>query len=846
MAERNPIIDEIKNLIDLHDLISESCDLKEASKGEWRGGHENKHHSESGNCLVVTRDIWFCHHAGCNEGGDCYNWFASRDGLDIVKDFPEILRIAAEYAGVALPEVNPETEVERRVVFEVLKAAAVHFHGNLTSDRRREITEKWGITGETIDKLLIGIARNDDALEVYLKGQGFSHDRMLKSGLFFDWDSELKPHFMRRFVFPYWKRGTVRYMIARQTEHIPKNKWEQAKYKKLLTYNEKHPYVSEYINNNTLYGEDSLNGVSDWCLVTEGVTDCIMAMQAGIPCISPVTTRFRKADHERILNLVKGIGTVYICNDAEDNEAGLEGAIKTAEFLESHGVATKLITLPRGNGVEKVDLAEYLRDNGVDAFKTLFDTSQTVWNVKLSRKPVTDDAFENVKSAKTFISDELSQMDAAERVAFIESAVKQHFGFTDEVIKELVKAPVNVEAEKAALIVELAKGMATFFHTPEDQEFAMVYLQTGGAAIYPIRGKRFRQELSRRYFEVTGKPPSRNHMTAAVDVLCAYANFQGDETELHNRVAWHDGNIYYDLSNDEWRVVEITPDGWKVIGNSPVKFRRYGHQRAQIIPDPDGDVKEFLRFTNVRTKYEVLALVHLVTCMIPDIPHTILNAIGDHGSAKTMFGKLEKKLIDPSVLSVLSLPNRKNELVQQLSHHWMPVYDNLQTIQGWQSDCLCRASTGEGDSRRELYTDDDDVFFHYMHCIVLNGVNSVATLPDLVDRLLSLRFERIPEDKRRTEEEIFREFEDAKPRILGGIFNVLSKALAIKPTINLKRLPRMADWALWGCAVAEAMGYGKSAFLDAYYSNIKEMNLEALRESIIGDCIIELMRDRFE
>ena len=490
---------------------------------------------------------------------------------------------------------------------------------------------------------------------------------------------------------------------------------------------------------------------------------------------------------------------------------------------------------------DKVDVAEYLKSHSGEEFKTLFDTAVSVWNLKLSVQPTGDSAVENVKVAQKFIAEELSQMNAAERVAFIESDVKAHFGLSDDATSKLVKTHANVDAENATLIVELARGMATFFHTPEDQEFAAINLQTGGVAVYPINSRKFKQELSRRYFEVTSKPPSRDHMTAAMDILCAYANFQGAEIELHNRVAWHDENIYYDLSNDKWGVVEITPHGWKVISNPPIKFRRYGHQRAQVIPDPDGDVNDFLQFTNVREKDRVLALVHLVACVIPDIPHTILNTIGDHGSAKTMFGKLEKRLIDPSVLSVLSLPNTKNELIQQLSHHWMPVYDNLEKLQGWQSDCFCRACTGEGDSKRGLYTDEEDVFFHYKRCISLNGINNVVTRPDLLDRLLSLRFERIPEDKRRTEEEIFQELEAAESRILGGIFNVLSKALEIKQTISLKRLPRMADWTLWGCAIAEAMDYDRAAFLDAYYSNIHEMNLEALRESIIGDCVLRLM-----
>ena len=836
MADRE-VIEQIRDAIDLRDLISETCELDSTG----RGVHGDRHGKASNPCLSVHHDYWSCFHIDCNEGGDVFAWIMGRDGVD----FPEALRTAAEIAGIELDGTDPEAEIERRAVYDVLKAAAVHFHENLADTHRADIVARWGITDETIDRLLIGISRTDDGLEIYLRQRGYTHDQMVKSGLFFNWENRLKPHFNGRLVFPYWKSGTIRYMIARQTDRTPKTKYERAKYKKLLTSNEKRPYVSQHIKNDILYGMDSLRGASGWCLITEGVTDCIMGLQAGMPCISPVTTKFRKQDHARILKLVRRFDTVYVCNDSEDTEAGKKGAIGMAEYLEANEITTRLVILPRPVGVEKVDLAEYLRAHDVDEFMALFDVAASVWTVKLSMQPVSGDAVESVKTAKRFITEELSQMDAAERAAFIASDVRVYFGLSDTSVRELVRAaPANMDAEKAALIVELAEGMATFFHTPEDQEFAMVDLQTGGVAVRPINSKKFKQELSRRYFEVTGKPPSREHMTSAIDVLCAFANFRGEEIELHNRVAWHEGNIYYDLTNDRWEVVEITPDGWKVINNPPVKFRRYGHQRAQVMPDPDGDIREFLQFTNVGEAGEVLALVHLCTCAIPDIPHTILNAIGDHGSAKTMFGQLEKRVIDPSVLGVLSLPNKKNELIQQLSHHWLPIYDNLQKIQGWQSDCFCRACTGEGDSKRELYTDDDDVFFHYRRCIILNGINNVATQPDLSDRLFFLRFERIPEDKRRTEEEIFREFEASKARILGGIFSALSKALAIKPSIKLKRLPRMADWTLWGCAVAEAMGYGKAAFLDAYYSNIEEMNLEALRESIIGECILELMKGK--
>jgi len=429
-------IDQIKAAIDLRSLISETCKLD--SNG--RGAHESKHDSKSGTCLYVDRDWWYCHH--CHAGGDVLNWIMDRDNVD----FPEALQTAAEIAGIKLDGSDPAAESERWAVYEVLKAAAVHFHENLTDTHRADITARWGITNETIDKLLIGIAQNDEALEECLKQQGFTYDQIIKSGLFFDWGDTLKPHFRGRYVFPYWKGGTVRYMIARQTSHTPKGKYEAAKYKKLLIHNDKRHYVSEHVRNDTLYGVDSLRGVSDWCLIAEGVTDCIMAYQAGIPCISPVTTKFKKADHERILKLVKRVDTVYICNDNETNDAGLEGAIGTAEHLEANGITTRLVTLPRAEGVEKIDLAEYLRDHGVEEFKALFDTAVSVWNIKLSRQPVGGGAVENAKAAKRFIAEELSAMNAAVRVAFIESDVRAHFGLSDNVIGELIK--VTPEAAK--------------------------------------------------------------------------------------------------------------------------------------------------------------------------------------------------------------------------------------------------------------------------------------------------------------------------------------------------------------------------------------------------------------
>ena len=88
-------------------------------------------------------------------------------------------------------------------------------------------------------------------------------------------------------------------------------------------------------------------------IITEGVTDCIALMQQGLPVISPVTVRIRAADWERLIPRLRGVETVYICQDNELSQAGLKGALQTARVLASHKIDTRLVTLPLGEAQEQ-------------------------------------------------------------------------------------------------------------------------------------------------------------------------------------------------------------------------------------------------------------------------------------------------------------------------------------------------------------------------------------------------------------------------------------------------------------------------------------------------------------
>jgi hypothetical protein len=365
--------------------------------------------------------------------------------------------------------------------------------------------------------------------------------------------------------------------------------------------------------------------------------------------------------------------------------------------------------------------------------------------------------------------------------------------------------------------------------------------------IWSLESKAFADYARFSFYSKYGKVPSATAVADALNTLIGKAKFEGPLHELNVRVAWHDGNLYYDLTNPKNQAVRVNVEGWAVVDNPPILFERYQHMTAQVLPETGGAAKRFLDFANLTDNGErLLLLVWLVLSFIPGFPHLALMPYGTWGAGKTFLFRLLKSLVDPSAMETLSFATDRAEFAQQLSHHWLCLYDNIHAIPHWVSDLLCRAITGEGFSKRRLYTDRDDIVFKFKRIVGLDGLELAAELPDLLDRSLILELQPIPDNKRRRESDLLAEFDAAKPQILGGVFDTLVGALGLLPTVSLDELPRMADWVTYGCAVAEALGYEQGRFLQAYASAVKHQSAEALRANLVGEAVLAFMENMDE
>ncbi len=406
----------------------------------------------------------------------------------------------------------------------------------------------------------------------------------------------------------------------------------------------------------------------------------------------------------------------------------------------------------------------------------------------------------------------------------------------------------GADAKLAIKLVELVLGdpNITLFH----DEYAVSYAQLAVGdhkEIWPCGGSQFKRWMAKSFYDTYNKALSSNTISSALNIIEAEAKFNGDEFKLHNRVAELDEAIYYDLADKQWRAVKVTAEGWMVVNETPILFKRYQHHALQIAPTAGGKVEDILSFINVTDPdHKVLVLVYLVSCFMPGFAHPIPYIYGQQGSAKSTFSKILRKLIDPSRLEVLSLPRKPEELSQVLAHHWFLFFDNVSYISHDTSDLLCRAVTGSGFSKRQLYTDDEDIIYNIQPNIGINGINLASAAPDLLERSMLFELKRVELQSRRDERELWKKFEEERPKILGAIFDAVAKTIKTRKGVTLTSLPRMADFVLVGCAIAEALGYTRDEFLQAYYRNINSQNEEVLAEHIEAMLVTALMDDRVE
>jgi hypothetical protein len=381
------------------------------------------------------------------------------------------------------------------------------------------------------------------------------------------------------------------------------------------------------------------------------------------------------------------------------------------------------------------------------------------------------------------------------------------------------------------------------FHTADGETYASVTVNEH-KEIWKIQGSEFRNWLRHRFYTRFKSGPSNLSLQEALCTIAAKAQFEGPEVLVHLRIAEQNGKIYVDLVNQNWEVVEICPSGWRVLKESPVKFRRSKKMKSLPYPISNPDVfclnglKEYL---NAETDDDFkLIVAFIMNAYNPFGPYLVLILYGEQGNAKTTTAIVTRSLVDPNQVPLRKEPRDSDSLLVSAKHNWIIAVDNMSFLSDSLSDDFCRLATGGGISKRSLYTNDEETVLEAKRPLILNGISEFVSRGDLASRSVIINLPQISEKKRKREKLFWEEFRKAQPVFLGCLFNGISAALRNEGQFTLDTQERMADSWHWVTASEEAFGWKRGSIIDAFKRNKKTANEVVLNNSSVVPYIREL------
>lgn len=381
------------------------------------------------------------------------------------------------------------------------------------------------------------------------------------------------------------------------------------------------------------------------------------------------------------------------------------------------------------------------------------------------------------------------------------------------------------------MVLAVARQHATYAHTAEGAGVALIELE-GRREVHLLNSSGFDRWLRGQVYagHKVGIPDQA--MKTAIATLGAVGTFEGPEVQTHLRCAKQGDAYYLDLCDDGWRAVRIAAGEWRLLDRSPVHFIRPAGARPLPQPGARGNVNLLWKHLNVPKDARPLVITWLLDAMRPDTPYPVLELAGEMGSSKSTTQRRLRALIDPVAVPLRGAPKCVEDIHIAAANAQVCSFENLSSLSQDMQDALCILSTGGGYATRQLYTNGEEHVITSKRPVMLNGINGVATAPDLIERVITVELPTIAAAKRQDEQSMEAAWLRDYPAIFTGLLTLFAEALEMLPKVEIPEgmQKRMLDYQRLGEAVCMALGGKAGEFsqrLDSMHGDSLARGLES-------------------
>ena len=406
-----------------------------------------------------------------------------------------------------------------------------------------------------------------------------------------------------------------------------------------------------------------------------------------------------------------------------------------------------------------------------------------------------------------------------------------------------VKIERPVSDKSSAKTVQGLSGQ--FFSNPQGLKF---YVESDGIPM-EIESESFEGLIADRKYQAEGTLPTGDEIASIRRIARYWAS--KNQREIGVRNARNKDCILYDPIRPDGKIYFITKEGFDLrTPDQPYTVRYTGMLESPVEEGTLQDHLDLIRLWQLDSKSEILSMGLDFSRFIPDIPHAIESVDGPHGSGKTSYTEIKRSIFDPNGAPTQSLKFDERDISISAIHQGMLSFDNVNAaIPDSISDLVCRLTTGQGFRARELYTNTGEVILKLKRPIIINGINRASYKPDFIDRECPIHLGVMPEARRMADAEIRAKAELLIPKVRGFLISIIPKAMELYPQVEVElkgKLPRMADFVIWGECGIRAMGFPAMSFYDAYMEAKHEETVDVARDTLIVEAIQGLMANRAE
>ena len=217
-------------------------------------------------------------------------------------------------------------------------------------------------------------------------------------------------------------------------------------------------------------------------------------------------------------------------------------------------------------------------------------------------------------------------------------------------------------------------------------------------------------------------------------------------------------SVYVDLCDAHWQAIEIDSDGWRVIDDVPVHFRREAGMLPLPTPstiDPKKGMEQLKEVLRLRDERDFVMIVAWALAALagrspvhgPRLPWRA-------GSTKTSSRLCGAVAGRPQRVAAAGRSRKMcTRFSSPPSHSRSSAYNNLSHLPDWLSDAICVVSEGSGESQRELFTNADESLIVACAPFLITSIENVVRRGDLAQRALFIHLANVSDNERLTEED---------------------------------------------------------------------------------------------